>query len=299
MKSRNNWITARSQIAFVVGFVIAVAIIFWLESAEFGRADDPAGTDWIVAVDLPGPRMVDAGGPGWLGDAVATVAAGDDATATVVAAAACRDEPVCAPLADELPMALGVVAMSPRPWGDSPAGALTLTALAALLSTGTAPDALPAWRSAVAAAAALDAADLPSHAGLRQFAARSAALSGRDFAAALRFLELSAIFDSADGLVRLGLPAAADLALGLGLLADWFPDDEAARQLLWRTYDEWPYPLDETPTPVLALWWSQFDEDRTEALIAERMAAATPLDAAVAIVAAEAALRGALLAPAD
>lgn len=281
---RSGWITARSQIAFVVGLVIAVGVIFWLELVQFRNADDPMGDSWVVALDVPAWRIADDARPAWLDTAIATVAAGDDPVASALVAAACSRSSICDAAPDASSAALTVLASSPAPW-DAVRGPVALVALSALLADTADPAVAAAWAAAQGMAEGLGATSIPSEFGLRQFAARAATLAGRDFAAARRLTELRDVFEPADGLRRIGLARATELALGLGLLDAMFPDTGAIRQLLWRTYADWPAGIADAPLSVIALWWSAFGIGGLEEEISSRMATAGALEAGIAVLA--------------
>lgn len=292
---RNGWITARSQITFVVGLVIAVGVIFWLELVQFRNADDPFGDSWVVAVDLPAARAGDAE-PEWLRAASAVVAGGGDAVAIAMVAAACGATGACVTPPESVANAMARLSGDPAAWGDDIRGPVALAALASLLGVTPTDQALAAWAAARAQVVSMPAAAITSQPGQRQFAARAAALSGRDLAAARRLTDLRDVFEPADGLSRLGAARSVALAEGLGLLLAVFPDTGSVRQLFWRTYDEWPFGLSATPVSLLALWWSAFDVADVDAELTSRMAAATPFEAAIAVLAASSVEHGPLLA---
>lgn len=294
-QNRNGWITARSQISFVIGLVLAVGVIFWLELVQFRNADDPSGDGWVVTVDLPSPRGLLTEAPDWFAAALTIVAEGNDPVATALVAAACRGLASCAPAPEAVTMALLELAASPAAWDDAPAGPASLAALSALLGAADDREAVSAWAVAREAAGQMAASSITSEHGLRQFAARAATLAGRDFAAARRLTDLRDVFEPADGLQRMGATRSANLALGLGLLDATFPDTGAVRQLLWQTFSEWPFALADTPVSVVALWWSAFSIEGLDSELDIRLAMATPLEAAFVILAATSAGRGPLL----
>lgn len=290
---RNGWITARSQIAFVVGLVLAVGVIFWLELIQFRNADDPSGDAWVMEVALPEPRAVTDTPPLWLATAIAIVANSEDHSARVVVAAACHAFGGCPDGAGDVGVSLAELAGSPVPWSDAPDGPLTFAALTALASSAVG-EALPAWAAAWNAVALISDGSITDRDGLRQFTGRALALAGRD-APARRYADLRQIFEPADGLKRIGNARAVDLATGLGLLVATFPETGAARQLLWQTYLAWPTSLAETPVELIALWWSAFTVPGLETELGARIAGAAPMAAAIAVLAATTAGRAPLL----
>jgi hypothetical protein len=165
-RRRNGWITARSQITFVVGLVIAVVVIFWLELVQFRNADDPSGDGWVVALDLPAARAWSAE-PEWLRPAIAVVAGGGDAVATALVAAACGATSPCAPAPDDVASALAGVSVDPAAWGSDIRGPLALAALARLLGSTPADQAAAAWAAARAEAVAMSAAAITTDYGRR------------------------------------------------------------------------------------------------------------------------------------
>ncbi|MGD9740936.1 MAG: hypothetical protein AB7O56_12100 [Bauldia sp.] len=278
----NGWITARSQIAFVVGLLIAVGIIFWLEVIRFQTGDDPAGDAWLQAEAVPARGPVNAATVAALRSALAgPAAAGEDPTTLLLAASACPAAAAeCAPLHD----ALAAAPSEPSPATDAVGLALRIVALAALLREPSPSPALNVvWRMTAAQGAAQSVASLPDQIGLRQFAGHAATLTGRMFYEAARYAGFRDVFDAADGLSRRGLSASAGIALGLGLLTVTFPDNATARQLFYRTYAEWPFPIEDTPVELIALWWSQFG-DGQEASLLERVGDGLPSPLAAAIV---------------
>lgn len=300
----SGWITGRSQIAFIVGLFLAFGVIIWLELLRFERTVDPLGSLWIEAPAMPGRPAAEAVAPERLRtgrDALTAVLAAadpaDDRAALLLGYAACRvaADDCATALREPAAAALAAAAGAPAAWDGGLQAPLELLSLTALLQAGEA-EALPAWQAAVPR----EGAGLPAAPGLRQFAARVLALSGREAPDDRSYGELRDRLRAADAFTRLGEGISGDLALGLAALAAAFPGEDPARALAWRAWAEWPWEPSQAPLPLLALWWSLFDEPAIGPLLERRLQAladAEPLEAAFALLALTAAERGSLLAP--
>ena len=301
----SGWITGRSQIAFIVGLFLAFGLIIWLELLRFERTADPLGSLWIEAPTMPGRPAAEAAAPEQLAagrDALAAVLAAadpaDDRAALLLGYAACRV--AAADCADRLePLAaaaLAAAAEAPAAWDGGLQAPLEFLSLTALLQAGGA-EALPAWHAAVPR----EDAGLPAAPGIRQFAARALALSGREAPGDRAYGELRDRLHAADAFTRMGEEISGDLALGLAALAAAFPGEDPARALAWRAWAEWPWERSEAPLPLLALWRGLFDEPAIAPLLDRRLQAlgdVEPLEAAFGLLGLTAAERGSLLATA-
>ena len=185
-------------------------------------------------------------------------------------------------------------------WRDPLDPGLALVALAALERQAEAPDPRPAYRALVRWLEGFEQARLAERFGVAQFFARAAALTGNEFASFRSYASLRPIFQSADGLLRLGEAARLELANGLGLLLEVFPQAPIANQLLWQLCTDWPGGLARAPAPVAVHCWSRFagpeiDPGVTPVLRALEPASLSPREAAIALIALQTLERGPLL----
>lgn len=305
----SGWISSRSQIAFLVGLVIASGVIFWLEKVRFEQSDDPLGSYWIHETAQPPARLPDAGAltlvAQWRPILAARLAAGDPEGAPaplLLAYATCLQagDPCAELLQPAAQAALAAVAAS-SDWPDPLDPALALVALATLERQAVAPDPRPAYRTLARWLDGFDEADLAGRFGIAQFFARAAALTGHEFAGFRSYASLRPIFESADGLTRLGVPASGELVLGLALLLESFPRAPIANLLLWRACLDWPGGLGEAPAAVALHCWSRFSAPEIDAAVTPTLRAVDPAsltarDAALALLALTALEQGPLLA---
>lgn len=188
----SGWITARSQIAFVIGLMIAAGLIFWLEHVRFTTLRDPLGIAWLEASDPPADLgLADADvARAWADHLVARLASLDPETEQVAALLAARACPAvsdrCAPLEAAADQALESMSGDVELPDDPVAQALMIVAVEAALQHGVAD---AAWLDAYRLASAMPR-PLSAEPGLRQFTSRAAALVGREFPVQRDFSDL-------------------------------------------------------------------------------------------------------------
>ncbi|HKU94994.1 MAG TPA: hypothetical protein VJR58_06945 [Vineibacter sp.] len=264
----SGWITARSKIAFLVGLALAMAVIVSMEAIDFSRQADPLGTYWLksraFAANPPQRRaMGSAQMPAldaWVAAASRRLARGDaPAEAVLLGAAACLHGNLVCDARLAAPADGDALARASGAWTDGIEGAVALVAATRLaLSGDVSGTALAPPR---VAARALRAAALTGLApGHRQFAARAAAIVGREMPAARSYIDLRGVFMD-DGRVVIGGSAQQQRRLeeGLALLATVFPPDGVASRLSWRAMRAAADDAKDIAPGTVAMWWALFD----------------------------------------
>jgi len=306
MNRTSGWITGRSQIAFIVGLIVAFAVIFWMEHLRFQESYEPLGTYWIESIEVPPersrPSEASSQIEAWRQEALAAVAMAEPQaahTAVLLTYAVCvRRGYACAEsLRERAEGALAAVAADQASAGSLEEKALMLVATVALLAEDSPIDARAAYRVLTQQLRKLTESSLVVEAGLRQFIARAVALTGHELPDARSYAELRPIFQAADGMTRLGVQQASALTRGLGLIVACFPGHGYARSLLWQSYRGWAY--EDVQPLTAALWWSQFDDEQLAdlglRLSDTDLSRLPPLEAAMIFLALSAAEAGPLL----
>ncbi len=305
----SGWITGRSQLAFLIGLILASGAIFWLEKIRFESTDDPLGSFWIDQRQPPTARVLDAGArtliEQWrpkLADQVAALSPTQYPSVVLLAYASClKADAPCAtqlrPLASE---ALEQVAAGATTWPGPLQPSLALVALTLFERNVAAPDPRPAWQVVARWLDGLDEWSLGGLHGLAQFISRSAALTGNEFAAFRSYASLRPVLETADGLTRLGEVRVTDLSRGLGLLSITFPRSPLAKILLWHVCTGWPGGLEQAPLVTAVLCWSNFAAPEVNQPLATRLSDSdltelSPLDTAIVLLALTTLERGPLL----
>ncbi|TXL71788.1 hypothetical protein FHP25_28380 [Vineibacter terrae] len=244
-----------------------MAVIVSMEAIDFSRQADPLGTYWLksrgFSANPPQRRaMGSARVPAldaWVAAASRRLAREDaPAEAVLLGVAACLhgnlvcDARLAAPANGE------ALARASGAWTDGIEGAVALVAATRLaLSGDVSGTALAPPR---AAARALRTAALTGLApGHRQFAARAAAIVGREMPRARSYIDLRNVFMDDGRVVISGSTQQRRLEEGLALLATVFPPDGVASRLSWRAMRAAADDAKDIAPGTLAMWWALFD----------------------------------------
>lgn len=285
-----GWLTARGQIAFLVGLVIAFSAIFALERVDFSRTADPLGVGWMDRRSgVPFERLRSQVAPEVRQRMIGTatrmladrmLAERTGAQPTLATGAALLGYAACVHMADPCAERLAPTMDSGHVFSGGPDLALDrfmglLGATSLMQHDRRSQAALAYWRDAAHALAVTGAVLLPNAPGHAQFGARTSQLVGLAAPVARNYTSLAPYFENADGFTRAGLENSRTTAEGLALIATAYRDDGASRRLSWYAAIGLGGRWEDLPTGLLALWWRLFNEPGVEEALSARLVSGT------------------------